>query len=57
MSIFEKLANKYFEYTGQSPEQSFLNWLDSIGMPATDKALKELLNDKEMWKEMKNDRD
>lgn len=55
MSIFEKLANKYFEYTGQSPELSFLNWLDSMGIDTTDEALKELLNDKEMWKEMKNE--
>lgn len=41
----EKLAEKYFEKTGESPEQSFWDWIASTMVEPNEKELKELLKD------------
>jgi len=56
MTTIEKLAIKYFKSTGKSPEYSFWNWLDSIGVSPNEKDLLNLLNDKEMWDTTKDDK-
>ena len=45
MTTFEKLAKMYFKKTGQSPKQSFLDWLLSIAIEPTEKDLKKVLKD------------
>ena len=42
-STIEKLSNKYYELTGESPEYSFWAWLDACGIEPNEKALKETL--------------
>lgn len=49
MTTIEKLAKKYFEVYGDSPEFSFWGWLDALGVESTEKDLLELLNDTEFW--------
>jgi hypothetical protein len=53
MTTIEKLAQKYFEATGDSPEYSFWGWLDAIGVPPVEEELLDLLNDTEYWENMK----
>ena len=43
MTTFEKLAKMYFKKTGQSPKQSFLDWLLSLDIEPTEKDLKKVL--------------
>jgi hypothetical protein len=38
-SIIEKLALRYFQLTGHSPEYSFWSWLDAIGVEPDEEAL------------------
>ena len=53
MTTIEKLNLKYFKYTGNSPDESFWSWLESMGIKPDEKSLRELLNDKDMWDEFK----
>ncbi len=53
-SILEKLADRYFERTGQSPEYSFFAWLDSCGINPTDKELQEIYDNIDGYLEEKN---
>jgi hypothetical protein len=44
LSIINKLALKYFQLTGHSPEYSFWSWLDAIGAGESEEALEEIYN-------------
>jgi hypothetical protein len=55
MSIFEKLAKRYNDIVGQSPDESFLSWLAGFGIPDTDEALHELWDNKELWNDLKEE--
>jgi len=43
-SIIEKLALRYFQLTGHSPEYSFYTWLAAIGAGESEEALLEIYN-------------
>lgn len=40
----EKLAKKYYEITGQSPEYSFWTWLDACGIQPIDSEIEYVYN-------------
>ena len=49
MTTLEKLANKYAEVFGDSPELSFWAWLDATGTDPCEKDLQRVLADNDYW--------
>lgn len=50
-STIEKLAEKYFKVYGNSPDYEFFAWLSALAINPTEKELKKVLNDEELWEE------
>lgn len=44
-TTLEKLASYHFKEFGPSAEQSFFDWLNSMGVSANEEELKQLLKD------------
>lgn len=51
MTTIEKLALKYSEVFGDSPEYSFWSWLEAVGVNPDEEELITLLNGTAYWDE------